>query len=178
MPVCHRLFFAVLPPLSCARLIGLVRDGLGNLQTPVRDGRLHLTLWITPDFSSFPGHLAKVLIGIAGTIDTAPAVIALDRLVGSNSSIALRPRRQSAALRDLFLKLDGSLARLGARRPEWKFSPHSTLGYRPGVPFSRAIEPIAWESSEFVLIHSEVGASRHNVLGRWPLLRRQASFDF
>ena len=31
------------------------------------------------------------------------------------------------------------------------------------------IEPIRFVASEFALVHSEVGLTRYNILGRWPL---------
>jgi 2'-5' RNA ligase len=44
-----------------------------------------------------------------------------------------------------------------------------TLGYRDGRPFSERIAPVGWDAEEFVLIHSHLGKTRHEVVGRWPL---------
>jgi hypothetical protein len=47
--------------------------------------------------------------------------------------------------------------------------PHITLGYESCRvdPFNLAI---GWVPDALLLIESEVGRSRHNLLGRWPLL--------
>jgi len=44
-----------------------------------------------------------------------------------------------------------------------------TLGYRDGAPFTQAIAPIGWTADAFVLVHSYVGWTRHDVIGRWLL---------
>ena len=53
------------------------------------------------------------------------------------------------------------------------FSPHLMLGYPSGSLFTRPIASIAWVASEVILVHSEVGRTRHNELGRWQLVARQ-----
>ena len=55
------------------------------------------------------------------------------------------------------------------------FKPHVTLLYdRRAVP-EQAAEPIAWTVREFALIHSNIGRSRYDVLGKWPLLEGAAA---
>ena len=46
---------------------------------------------------------------------------------------------------------------------------HLTLSYGPETIPRQAITPIRFTADEFVLVHSEVGLTRHHVLGRWPL---------
>jgi len=50
-----------------------------------------------------------------------------------------------------------------------QFAPHMTLLYSPTVIGSTRIEPFRLAVSEFVLIHSEVGLTRHHIIGRWRL---------
>jgi 2'-5' RNA ligase len=50
-----------------------------------------------------------------------------------------------------------------------QFAPHMTLLYSPTVIRSTRIEPFRLAVSEFVLIHSEVGLTRHHIIGRWRL---------
>jgi RNA 2',3'-cyclic 3'-phosphodiesterase len=169
----NRLFFALRPaPAELFRLRShrnRIEDGHGH----VRDDRLHVTLGITEDFDSFPERAAIAMQAIGAAVTAGPVPVVLDRLVASARSVALRPDRPSQALRDLHHQLDGPLARLGLRRPDWAFSPHVTLAYREGAPFEQRIDPIAWESQEFVLIHSLLGATEHRELARWLLERRQ-----
>lgn len=47
--------------------------------------------------------------------------------------------------------------------------PHMTLGYAPCRPMLRSMS-LTWYPDELLLIESEHGLTRHNVLGRWALL--------
>ena len=58
-------------------------------------------------------------------------------------------------------------------RPGYRFSPHLTLGYRIGEPFSERVAPVSWTADEIVLIDSHVGRTRHEVLGRWRLVEAE-----
>ena len=53
--------------------------------------------------------------------------------------------------------------------PRGHFKPHVTLLYDRGGFAPRAVEPITWTVREFVLIHSWLGKTRYDELGRWPL---------
>lgn len=53
------------------------------------------------------------------------------------------------------------------------FNPHMTLMRdRRDTPL-RHVAPVAWEVSEFVLVHSHHGQGRYTLLGRWPLAARR-----
>ena len=54
-------------------------------------------------------------------------------------------------------------------RPGIDFKPHMTLLYGEKPMAKQEIEPIRLLVKEFVLIHSERGLTRHNVIDRWPL---------
>jgi len=43
------------------------------------------------------------------------------------------------------------------------------LLYREGRPFSETVTPFAWQVTEFTLVHSLLGHTRHVPLGSWPL---------
>jgi 2'-5' RNA ligase len=72
------------------------------------------------------------------------------------------------ALFELFRLLDSGLRQNGLRAAE-KFTPHMTLLYGPNSVPRQAIEPIRLVVKEFVLIHSERGLTRHNIIDRWAL---------
>lgn len=145
-------------------------DGLWPGGQHVRDDRLHLTLGITDDFDTFPDHEAAAMRAAGDAVRGAPQPIVLDQVSAGTRSIVLRPSR---TLRDLHT-FERGLSRLAlARRASLRrrsFSPHVTMVYRDGRAFTRLTDPVRWTADELVLIHSEVGASRHHVLGRWPLL--------
>lgn len=174
MAVSHRLFFALQPQESDRVRIGRVRDGLEDVRDPVTNRRLHLTLAVTACYEHFPADMAHALHSLAATVMAEPVAVSLEKLSASAESVALRPGgRARRELRALHKALAEPMDRQGMLLPQYKFSPHVTLAYRKGKPFAWPIEPIAWESHEFVLIHSEVGAARHHRLGSWPLAWRQ-----
>lgn len=177
MDVLHRLFFALKPPIREGRLIGLVRDQVADAHTPVSNDRLHMTLTITNDYRRLDDALVDRMMAIGETVQGEPVPISLDRLSGSMKTAALRPTGQPRELADLQRQLGKLTDYWGITRSEWAFSPHVTLLYWAGQPFIRPVAPIAWQAAEFVLIHSLVGATRHNVLGRWPLVQRQQSLS-
>jgi RNA 2',3'-cyclic 3'-phosphodiesterase len=178
MQPAHRLFFAVQPPALERRLIGCVRDRHPEIVHEVANDRLHGTIAITDDFPDFPAVLAERMLAIGDAAFAAPHDIILDRLSGSARSLALRPGHVLRGVADLARQLHGPMLRAGILRPGWSFSFHVTLGYRDGGSFTLPVDPLGWHATEFVLIHSIVGRTKHIVLRRWPLVPRQLSlFD-
>lgn len=54
--------------------------------------------------------------------------------------------------------------------PLRNYEPHMTLAYDPRHRLSRVpIEPVGFRASEFALVKSHIGFSRHEVLRTWPL---------
>ena len=49
------------------------------------------------------------------------------------------------------------------------YTPHVTLLYDDRCVARQAVETISWTVREFVLVHSQLGQSRHLPLARWPL---------
>ncbi|WP_109808946.1 2'-5' RNA ligase family protein [Sphingosinithalassobacter portus] len=172
MSTVHRLFFALWPSQRLRTRIGAVSDGLGALDHRVADDRLHLTLAMGCDSSRFPEAAAETMLALAERVDSSPISLRLERLAGTEHSLALQPRRRSTPLHALARALGEPLARCHLMRADWQFSPHVTLGYRKQTPFTRGIAPIGWDSADFVLIHSVVGRE-YRELGRWPLVSRQ-----
>jgi len=174
----NRLFYALRPSPLARNLIGVQRDQLGLAESVVDNDRLHITLGITEDFARQPYAEMKRLIEIGAQVSASPVPVRLDRISGGNETIALRPSRRIDALADLGHKLQQGLAHAGLLRGAWDFHPHVTLLYRRGRPFTRTIPAIGWDATDFVLIHSMLGAHRHVELGRWPLIERQGGFGF
>ncbi len=173
MPTVHRFFFALQPTGRDRLLIAVHRDALAAAQSPVANDRLHLTMGVTADFASYPSAVERRLKAIGDAVGEAPVPVVLDRLAASRRSYALRPSRSCARIKALHAALAAPMRQGGLLRSDWKFSPHVTLAYRAGEPFSTPIDAIAWESRDFVLIYSAVGETRHVELGRWPLVPRQ-----
>lgn len=174
--VSHRLFFAVRPPIALARQIANAASWFETEGLPVAAERLHVTMFILDDRFDLPDTLVAALRRVGDGIAAAPIGIAFDRVGGGERSIALRPSRRIAALDALQRQLaERSRAEGIERRAGYVFNPHMTLGYRDGRSFTAAAPPVAWTARELVLIHSHLGRTRHDVLGRWPLVDPQLS---
>lgn len=178
MDVLHRYFFALQPPDGIRRRAAILRDALAENGGIVRDERLHVTLGITDDYRERPARVVDRLLAIGDMVDAEPFTLSLDRLSGNGAVIALRAGRVSPGLGLLQRQLDNQLRYWNIRRPAWSFNPHITLVYRPHQEFIRSVEPLAWEATELVLIHSLIGRGVHNELGRWALDRRQMALMF
>lgn len=168
--VSHRLFFALRPPIVLARQIAHAASWFEAEGAPVAAERLHITLFILDDRFDLPGSLVTALTSVGDSIAAAPIRVVLDRVGGGEHSIALRPGRRLAALDALHRQLGERSRAAGVEsRAGYVFNPHLTLGYRDGRPFGMAVPPIAWTARKLMLIHSHLGRTRHEVLGRWPL---------
>lgn len=168
--VVHRFFFALMPDQITARRTHAFAEcelGSKGLLEPERH---HVTLWVSEDFPFAHGALIDALSRAGDSVRAESFGLTLDRLSGSTRTVALRPSRVVPSLRDLQYRIAAAVAKQGAAdRPGWSFSPHQTLTYRKGAPFSRPVPGFQWSVSEFVLIHSHVGLHRHDIVGRWPL---------
>jgi len=172
-PTLHRLFFALLPPPVLARQVATAAGWFEPEGRALAAERLHVTMFILDDRPSRPDALVHALKAIGRSVDRGPVAVTLDRATGSRRSVVLRPAHRHPALHDLHARL-GELARERriAPRERHGFAPHMTLGYRDGEPFTQPVSPVGWLARELVLIDSHVGRTRHEVLGRWPLVAR------
>jgi 2'-5' RNA ligase len=174
MDPCHRLFFALKPPVPEARRIGQVRDCLGLAERGVADDRLHMTMGITGDHARMADAIVTKLPAIGDTVSGEASAVTLDRLSGSMRSVALRPSRRPPALASVQGQNQRLLDYWGLAREGWSFSPHVTLLYRTGQPFQTPIPPRGWQADELFLVHSVVGETRHILIDRWKIAPRQA----
>lgn len=168
----HRLFLAFLPPRPVAEEIDWCRTCFGRCRTPVAIGRLHLTLLMLGDHEAAPrGLAAKVRETLLSGAPTACRIV-FDTLVRGGRSTLLAPSEPLLGVAGFQRRLAQMLARASiAPPPQWRFSPHITLGYGQAQGATRPIDPISWTADELVLVHSLVGQTRHVALGRWPLAR-------
>ena len=135
---------------------------------------LHLTVCVVAE--SLERDLfqaARLELALAGhALSSVP--IRLGRVHGGANGALVRTIGKQDGIQDFY----GVLLRLLARRGivplyrESGLNPHVTLGYAPCRfdPFDIAVE---WLPNELLLIESEVGKGRHNVVTRWPLLPPQ-----
>jgi 2'-5' RNA ligase len=166
----HRFFFALKPDeVTANRTHAFAEREFGDrgLLAPERH---HVTLAITDDYDQPYEGLIDALLRAGHRVAAAPFELVLDRLSGSARSVALRPEHVVPPLRDLQQAIAEAMAEEGlTARDGWRFSPHQTLGYRAGSPFSRRVEGFHWQVGGFVLVHSFVGLTHHETLHGWTL---------
>jgi 2'-5' RNA ligase len=173
----ERIFLAALPDEKTAARIYAQADKLkaehgfsGNLILPEH---LHVTLFHLGDWVALPEEIVKLAGGAAAQIRVPPFDVTFTRAQSFRNSTGVYPfvlTGDDAQWRGLHEALGAALTGAGlggATRGE--FAPHITLTYDPIRVKPRAIEPIAWTVADFALIHSVLGKTTHNHLGRWPL---------
>ena len=173
------IFFAVQPPpftaSSISRLALYMRDKHRLIGKPLRPDCFHASLL-------FAGYHGRLLPQTLSAIRHAAATIAMPRFrVGFDWVASFRARHNRPlvlggddgvsgliSLRDRLVAatvdIPGSVP--ASRR---EFTPHLTLLYDGRNVREEPVEEIGWPVTEFVLIRSLFGQSRHVVLGRWPL---------
>ena len=177
----HRLFFATLPdPGTAARIAALaarLRAGCRTKAAPLRADRLHITLHHLGDFAYVPPVLVARACAAAAHLDMPPFGVTVDRIVVFRGRPGYHPWALAggagpSVLGNFQQALGGALKRAGLRISGARFMAHVTLLYSDSRFDPRAIEPIEWTVRDFVLIHSWLGKTRYEVLGRWPLKER------
>ena len=152
---------------SRARLIRICA-ALG-IETRYAPERWHSTL--LPVGESDPATIDALHRALAG-FDAAPFSIAFDHVEGDT----LKPRKGQRAPGLFQRALAAWLMRRSIALPAYAFGLHLNLAYG-GTSLRRArVEPVEWSVEDILLIES--GNGRHVEHGRWPLIARQASFDF
>jgi 2'-5' RNA ligase len=186
-PPLEALYFAALPDERAARLI-VERGAIwradfglsGRLYTP---DRLHVSLNPLGRYVGVPQQLLAQANAVGMGV-TAPAFdVALDRLMsfgnGKHRALVLCCGEGAAGFDCLLRQIALGLKRAGLPSGlAAGFTPHLTLLWdRLAIPDIALESPIAWRVREFVLVHSLLGRSRHEHLGRWPLRDPSASLS-
>jgi 2'-5' RNA ligase len=177
----ERLFFGLLPDAVTAGRLRRFREQFvcdRRLDgTWIEAERLHVSLHHVGDFRRLRD---KVIYAAqqAGNAVAVPAFEMTFRFIGSfegRPSMEGRTRRrplvllgEGESLADLHKGLGTAMVKGGLRANPY-FAPHMTLFYGIEPVPIQAIRPIRAVVDAFVLIHSELGHARHNIVARWPL---------
>lgn len=173
----HRIFLAAVPDGDTAARIHALAQALkaehgftGNLILPEH---LHVTLFHLGDWAALPAEIVTLASGAASQVNAPAFDVAFHRAQSFRNSTGVYPfvltgdkgqwRTLHEALRTALT--DAGLG--GATRGD--FEPHVTLTYDKVRVKPKAMAPVSWRVQDFVLIHSELGKTTHNHLGRWPL---------
>jgi 2'-5' RNA ligase len=164
----ERLFLGLMmPPDSAAagsKVLEEARVDHGLRGSAIRPDRLHITLiHVGDDAESLPRSVVADILGAMDGLSEAAFDVAFDRAAsfagapGKHPYVLLGAAGVEAliAFRD---RLFRALLRAGVRTLSREaFTPHVTLTYGDRQMPERAIEPLDWRATEFLLIHSEVG---------------------
>jgi len=173
----ERIFFAALPDAQTAARIYARAETFqreyGFTGTLILPEHLHVTLFHLGDWAALPEEIVKLAKNAAEQVKAAPFEVALPRAESFRNSTGVFPFVLTGDVKDwqsLHASLAASLTKVGlsgATRGE--FRPHVTLVYDRVRVKPLKIEPISWTVHEFALVHSVLGKTTHNHLGRWGL---------
>lgn len=174
------LFLAVMPDQAAAMQASetgreLVRryDGASHAMRP-RDN-LHVTLNPVGGYLKLSETDVFTVSEVMSSLRAAPFEVSFDRIAnfanGNRNLMVLCNAIRSEELMDLHVQLAKEMWAAGMTftyNP--RFMPHMTLSYGDAeIAETVLAEPIRWMVRQVVLIHSLVGESRYEYLGRWPL---------
>jgi 2'-5' RNA ligase len=173
-------FVAVVPDLAAAKAIERVARNVAaetQFTNPLlAPERYHLSLVHISDRDRIYSRDKFLVAQAARLIELSPFEVSLSQA----GSFPCPPRRggppkhplvllaDEGDILELFRSIGRELRKFGIKVGD-NFTPHVTLAYGEQFIPMRSIEPIRFTVREFVLIHSERGRSKHNVLGTWTL---------
>lgn len=173
----YRYFLGIRPGPRWFPFFQRIGAAIGH---PIRLDRLHLTLCVIAHVAERdPFVLPRVQTALGGRrLHSFP--VNLSRVVAGPHGASARTFGKQDEIQDFYRQLAHLLRACGIEPLHRKsgLHPHVTLGYASLRPTLLKIA-IRWFPAELLLIESEVGLTRHNVLGTWPLLPvRQPSLPF
>jgi RNA 2',3'-cyclic 3'-phosphodiesterase len=158
-----------------SRRTQLFRDRCKLSGRPLLPDRLHITLCDLGEYPELPDALVAQVSRAATTITSPPVTVTFDRLLSFKRNANAQPLVLSggdglAELHRFRQKLALALVGVGLKKfAKSSFTPHMTLLYDPHTIDPRAIDPVRWTLTEFVLVDSLRGETKHIQLARWPL---------
>lgn len=176
----HSLFFALIPPADTAeRAFRLACDLHRQHDLPVMPRPrplLHMTLCGIGEIDRLPEGIIPLVQRAAESLGAAAFRMRLDRVLTFRQRqhpLVLAGEEGNDAFRMLHIRLGLALRNSGLKVAiQRSLQPHMTLVYgRKPLTEVRLATPIELRATDFVLVRSHHGESRHDHLGRWPLLQ-------
>ena len=171
-------YFLGFRPNDAAR--GVLADAGLRAGQRIQPGLLHLTLCVIAEMTERASFLLPRVNAALAEYAFSTFPVALGRVRGGPHGAIVRTLGRQDDIQDCYDALL-RLLRLRGITPLHRRSglhPHVTLGHDPCAfePYKIGLE---WVPDKLLLIESEVGRTRHNVIGQWPLLPpRQGSLPF
>lgn len=175
----ERLFFGLLPDPEASRRIARFRQDFLRAhhlrQRLIRVDRLHVSLHHVGDYRRLRTALLYAAVRAGQAVAMPPFEVTFRSAMSFESLSPRQPERHplvllgdSDALVEFHRRLGDAIRNNGLRAAE-SFTPHMTLSYDPRRMAAQAIDPIGFVATELYLIHSKLGLSEYEVIGRWPL---------
>jgi 2'-5' RNA ligase len=173
----YRYFLGIRPGAQWYPSFQRIGAAIGQ---PIRVELLHLTLCVIAQVMERDLFIRRrVQAALSGRpLHSFP--VNLSRVVAGPHGACARTFGRQAEIQDFYRGLLHLLKAHGIEPMHRKsgLHPHVTLGYA-ALPSGLLKVAIQWFPAELLLIESEVGFTRHNVLATWPLLPlRQPSLPF
>lgn len=176
----HKLFFALRPDEETAERIAravTAEHEARGLQARLRPSRIfHITLHYFGYAEGEPDARVVEAASRGASELSRPAFdLGFDRFMSWGGERAARHPfvltggQGLEAVRELRDALVERLAAHGLAAPERAYEPHLTLRYDKRPAPAWAVDLPGWIASEFVLVKSPQGLTRHDVIARWPL---------
>lgn len=173
----HALYFALVPDdVAKAQLLAVQETCARRFGLPsvTKQDLLHLTLCAPHARSRIREPLPVALAKVGDRLAFSAVDVRLTtatRFGGAFGHPSLVLRAEGGALLEMRRALVKAMLLEGLQvESPRSFAPHVTVAYSNALPEGdEPIEPICWNTQDFVLIHSHFGRSRHDLLGRWPL---------
>ena len=176
----HRIFLAALPGGETAARIHALAEELktekGLTASLVLPEHLHVTLFHLGDWAALPDEIVRLASVVASNIHVPAFDVVFHRAESLRNSTGIFPfvltgEKEASAWRGLHEALRVQLTHAGlGGATKGEFLPHVTLTYDKIRVKPQTIEAMTWRVRDIVLIHSELGKTSHNHLGRWPLV--------
>jgi 2'-5' RNA ligase len=176
-----RLFLALFPPAAAAEQLAALsaqqRIACGLSGQPLKTDRFHITLHHLGDYAGFPPGLVEAAKTAAASVRMPPFEVRVDQAMSftnrnqrRNGPFVLLANDTWEGVWTLQRVLGIALAKAGlGRHAEKEFVPHVTMLYDDAVVPQHEVPPVSWLATDFVLVHSLIGQTKHIHLGRWPL---------
>jgi 2'-5' RNA ligase len=178
-PTRHGMLLLAFPNEKVAaeilRRTQVFRDRCRLSGRPLLPDRFHITLCDLGEYPEVPDTLVAQVSRAATTINSPPVTVTFDRLLTFKRNAGVQPLVLGggdglAELHRFRQRLALALIEIGLRKfAKPNFTPHMTLLYDPRTIKSREIDPVRWTMTEFVLVDSLRGQTKHVPLARWQL---------
>jgi RNA 2',3'-cyclic 3'-phosphodiesterase len=174
------LFYALLPDAeSAGQIVSLAQRLRADYRlkgTVIPGERLHVTLAFLGAFAGLPKAVVSSAIVAGEQFEGTAFDVSFDRVQKfghDKRAVVLRGTDDATAVKEFLHGLLDAMRYQGLKPAgPAGFTAHLTLLYDEGPIVEEHIAPISWTARELVLVHSLIGQSRYEILGRWPLRSR------